>query len=83
MWWLMDTHEEPDHWGRSERAHSTGERYSESLEMGRQALWGELEDPKDFMTVLMFGLGLEGCMPGKRLGDQEGKQQRQRPRGVQ
>lgn len=75
MWWLMDTHEEPDHQARSERC-------SESLEMGRPALWGEMEDPKDFMTVLMSGLGLEGCMPGKRL-DQEGKQQRQRPRGVQ
>lgn len=83
MWWLMDTHEEPDHWGRSEGVHSAGERCSESLEMGGQALWGEAENLKDFMTVLMFGLGLEGCMPGKRSGDQEGKQQKQRPRDVQ
>ena len=51
--------------------------------MGGQALCGEAEDPKDFMTVLVFGLGLEGCMPGKRSGDQEGKQQKQRPRDVQ
>ena len=50
---------------RSERAHSARERCLESLEMGRPALWGETEDPKDFMTVLMSGLGLEGCMPGK------------------
>lgn len=61
----------PDHWGRSERVHSTGERCWE-LD-GPTSPMGEMEDPKDFMTVLMFGLGLEGCMPGERLGDPRGQ----------
>lgn len=54
-------------------------RCSESLEMGRQPYGGD-GGPEGFMTVLMFGLGLEGCMPGKGLGDQRansrGKAQR-------
>ena len=51
--------------------------------MGRLALPGEAEVQKHFLTVVVFGLGLEWCACGNRSGDQEGKEQKQRRRDVQ